>query len=325
MGEVLYDDRNKLLDYFRRLRSNRMGKEADNRELYTLGSAAGVSNDLTFLAGLRRRIKLAGNGPRGLAVVNSKAYVAEYFTDTLGIVELEPESRSRLGRLALGPKPRLTVRRRGRMLFSDARLCFQHWQSCASCHPDGRTDGLNWDLVNDGIGNLKNTKSLLLAHKTPPVMSSGIRASAEAAVRAGFRHILFTHPPETDAVAIDTYLKSADPVPRPYLAGGQLSPAAKRGKNLFFSERVGCSTCHAGSLYTDMRMYNVGSKTPCDRRREFDTPALIEVWRTAPYLHDGRYTTVKELIAKGRHGKERGNIDLSEQEINDLVEFVLSL
>ena len=43
---------------------------------------------------------------------------------------------------------------------------------------------LNWDLLNDGVGNPKNTRSLLLAHKTPPAMFLGVRANAEAAVRA---------------------------------------------------------------------------------------------------------------------------------------------
>jgi len=43
-------------------------------------------------------------------------------------------------------------------------------------------------------------------------------------------------------------------------------------------------------------------------------------------MHDGRYTTIKELIAEGKHGKEHGELEaLDEQQINDLVEFVLSL
>jgi len=325
VGEVLYDDRTELLDYFRRLRAHLKGEELEGGELYTLGSAAGVSNDLTFLSGLRRRIKLNGKGPRGIAVVGSKAYISEYFTDTLGVVDLEHKSSKQAGSLALGPAPQLTTKRRGQMLFNDAELCFQYWQSCASCHPQGRMDGLNWDLVNDGIGNLKNTKSLLLAHKTPPAMSSGVRGSAEEAVRGGIEHILFTEPSEKDAAAIDTYLKSLEPVPSPYLEHHQLSLKAERGKKLFFSDKVGCSECHPAPLYTDMKGHDVGSKSPCDHRQAFDTPTLIEVWRTAPYLHDGCYTTVKELITKGRHCGPESDVELNEQQINDLVEFVLSL
>lgn len=325
VGEVLYDDRTELLDYFRRLRARLKGEEPQGGELYTLGSAAGVSNDLTFLSGLRRRIKLKGKGPRGIAVVGSKAYIAEYFTDTLGVADLEHKSSKQASSLALGPVVQPTTKRRGQMLFNDAELCFQHWQSCASCHPQGRMDGLNWDLVNDGIGNLKNTKSLLLAHKTPPAMSSGVRGSAEEAVRGGIEHILFTEPSEKDAAAIDTYLKSLEPAPSPYLEHHQLSLKAERGKKLFFSDKVGCSECHPAPLYTDMKGHDVGSKSPCDHRRAFDTPTLIEVWRTAPYLHDGCYTTVKELITKGRHGGPESDVELNEQQINDLAEFVLSL
>ena len=45
-----------------------------------------------------------------------------------------------------------------------------------------------------------------------------------------------------------------------------------------------------------------------------------------PTLHDGRYTTIKELLVDGKHGLRGGRSDdLSEQEIDDLVEFVLSL
>jgi YVTN family beta-propeller protein len=325
MGEVVYDDRNELLDYFRRLRATSRGKPAESGELYTLGSAAGVSNDLTFLAGLRRRIKLKGKGPRGIAIIGSKAYIAEYFSDTLGVVELESKLPNIVQELALGPKPKLTDRRRGEMFFNDAKLCFQHWQSCASCHPDGRMDGLNWDLTNDGIGNLKNTKSLILSHKTPPVMSSGVRALAEEAVRGGIKHILFTDQNEQDAAAIDEYLKSIEPIPSPYLVEGKLSRSARRGRKLFFSEKTGCSKCHTGPLYTDMQMHDIGSKSPCDHRKNFDTPILIEVWRTAPYFHDGRCTTVKESVSKCKNHKEGGEVELDEQQIDDLVEFVLSL
>jgi len=43
-------------------------------------------------------------------------------------------------------------------------------------------------------------------------------------------------------------------------------------------------------------------------------------------MHDGHYTTIKELIVKGKHGNSGGDVDkLSEPEIEDLVEFVLSL
>jgi hypothetical protein len=43
-------------------------------------------------------------------------------------------------------------------------------------------------------------------------------------------------------------------------------------------------------------------------------------------MHDGSYVTLKDLIAKGKHGKFGGDVEgMTEREIDDLVEFVLSL
>jgi len=296
----------------------------DDRYAYSHGTSAGVPNDLAFLVDLRRRVKVEGNGPRGIAVVGDKVYTTEYFTDSLGIVELESEWRRSGESVPLGPAPKMSQQRRGEMLFHDAHLCFQHWQSCASCHPDARVDGLNWDLLNDGLGTPKNVRSMLLAHKTPPSMSLGVRATAEEAVRAGIKHIQFAVRPEEEAVAIDEYLKSLKPVPSPLLVNGKLSQAAERGKKIF--EQVGCAKCHPAPLYSDLKQHDVNSKGKYDRQRKFDTPTLIECWRTAPYMHDGHYTSMKDLFTTGKHGVLGGPVDkLKDQELNDLVEFVLSL
>ena len=226
----------------------------------------------------------------------------------------------------LGPPVVWDIIRRGEVLFHDAVYCRQQWQSCVSCHPDARADGINWDLLNDGINNHKNTKSLLLSHETPPSMATGVRPDAETAVRAGVNGILFAYIPQTDYFAIDEYLKSLRPVPSPYLVNGKLSDSAKRGKLLFNDARTSCSLCHPESNdYTDLKSHDVGT-TGLDYYKAYDTPTLIEVWRTAPYLHDGRYATIRELIVEGKHFAHDDRLDLlTEQEIDDLVEFVLSL
>lgn len=284
-----------------------------------------VPNDLSFLVGLQRRLRLTGNGPRGLVVIGTKVYTAEYFTDSLGVLDINPEQFPKARSVPLGPKTTLTKTRKGEMLFHDASLCFQHWQSCASCHPGGaRTDALNWDLLNDGIGNPKNTKNLLLAHKTPPSMSLGARANAEAAVRAGIRHIQFVVRPEEDAVVIDEYLKSLEPVQSPHLVKGRLNGTAKQGESIF--KKAGCSSCHPSPLYTDLRKYNIGIGKDMDENQSFDTPTLIETWRTAPYLYDGRAKTIKEVLTKHNPGDKHGKTStLTNEEIDSLVEFVLSL
>jgi cytochrome c peroxidase len=180
-------------------------------------------------------------------------------------------------------------------------------------------DGLNWDLLNDGIGNPKNNRSMLLSHQTPPAMSLGIRDTAETAVRAGIRFIQFTVQPPEVAEAIDAYLKSLQPVPSPHLVKGKLSPAAKRGRAVF--QRAACGTCHAGPLYTDLQRYDLGTTKGLDAGKALDTPTLIESWRTAPYLYDGHAVTIREALADHPSPPPA----LTDAERADLCAFILSL
>ena len=291
------------------------------------GTAAALTNGPSFILDSRRRIKLskADLGPRAVVVAGQTAWVADYFSDTLDVVDLAAR-RPRPVSIPLGPKPEMSPARQGEFYFNDAGICRQGWQSCYSCHPgDARSDELNWDLINDGIGNPKNTKSLLLAYDTPPSMSLGVRATAEIAVRAGIEHVLFTKQPETVAAALDAYLKSLRPVPSPRLVNGRLSEAAERGKKLF--DQAGCANCHPPGLFTDLHAYNVGTRRSFDGATDkFDTPTLVEVWRTSPYLHDGSAVTLRDVLTvcnpRGWHGDLRG---YSDQEVDDLCEYVLSL
>jgi YVTN family beta-propeller protein len=271
---------------------------------------------------LWRRVPLPGKGPRALAAVGAKIYAAQYFSDSLAVADPARENAP-VSSIALGPTPQLTLERRGELLFNDATICYQRWQSCASCHPDARADGLTWDLLNDGTGTTKNTKSMLLAHRTPPAMSEGVRETAEDAVRSGITHILFSDRPEHEPAAIDAYLKALRPVPSPHLVDGHLSPAAERGRKLFAADELGCARCHPAPLYTDLRSHDVGSRGYFEHATRFDTPTLVEAWRTAPYLHDGRWPTIRELLTAGKHGLD--GAELSPRDLDDLVEFVLSL
>jgi hypothetical protein len=54
----------------------------------------------------------------------------------------------------------------------------------------------------------------------------------------------------------------------------------------------------------------------------WDTPTLIEVWRTAPYLVDGRAATLREVFSDHKHGVMK---NLTENELDELTEFVNSL
>ncbi len=284
-----------------------------------------IPNDLGFILGLRRRLPLPGNGPRGVIVAGGEAVVAQYFSDSLARIGIaDAGSRPAARHIRVGEPVAPTAIRRGEIAFHDALLCFQQWQSCATCHPDARADAVNWDLLNDGIGNPKNTRTMLYSHETPPVMITGIRPQAEVAVRAGFRFIQFAVVPEDVTAAVDDYMRALRPLPSPFLVDGRLSESARRGERLYDS--AGCIQCHSGPYKTDGRIYDVGTGPDELGITRFVTPPLLEVWRTAPYLYQGQAATMKEVFtrfnASDRHGRTS---NLTEQELADLVEYVLSL
>lgn len=284
------------------------------------GTKEQLSYDLRFLYGIRHRIPLVGNGPRKMAVSEDgkQLYIPTYFSDTMNLFRVADNTVAQAVALVKGRTE--TDVQAGERIFNDASFCFQNWQSCNGCHPgDARTDGMNWDLMNDGIGNSKNCKSLLYSFFTPPCMISGIRANAAIADRKGFTHIQFYDIPEDMALKVDAYVKSLRAVPSPYLVNGQLSEKAKRGKLVF--EKLKCDECHNGDFYTDMQMHRIGQDIEFENG--WDTPTLREVWRTAPYLFDGRAATMKEVFEVHRHGIEDKKV--SAKDIDALVEYVNSL
>ncbi len=275
-----------------------------------------LSYDLHLLHGIRQRVPLEGNGPRRMLLRGEEVIIPTYFADILNTVHVPT---AKVESVNLNPKRSETDEQKGERYFNDAAYCFQNWQSCNGCHPgDARTDGLNWDLLNDGIGNSKNCKSLLFSHVTAPSMITGIRADAETAVRKGFTHIQFFQVDEERALCVDAYLKALRPLPSPYLVDGKLSEKAERGRVIY--DELRCGFCHSGPYYTDRKKHVIGDDV--EMEDGWDTPTLREVWRTAPYLFDGRARTMQEVFSIHKHGI-RGKI--SPEEVEELSEYVLSL
>jgi cytochrome c peroxidase len=105
----------------------------------------------------------------------------------------------------------------------------------------------------------------------------------------------------------------------------QLSDQEKRGFEMFFTEfdplrgqrGADCFHCHGGALFTDHQFHNNGLDVlPSDTGREritgeardhgkFVTPSLRNVALTAPYMHDGRFKTLDEVVEHYDHGVQR--------------------
>lgn len=124
-----------------------------------------------------------------------------------------------------------------------------------------------------------------------------------------------------------------------------LSLSAKRGMDLFFSDKTRCSVCHSGVIFTDDKFHNTGVKTHYyDRGRyyitgdntdrgKFLTPSLRNCELTSPYMHDGEIKKLEDVIENyNKGGKLFINKDtlirplnLTSQDKSDLLEFLKSL
>ena len=270
---------------------------------------SGLSSDdivggesLSLSVALVTRKATYAEGVRCVALAGDTAFLPGYFSETIDMWNVAGGDARLAGWIKLHPGEEPTPKtpeRRGEQYFCDAEdLCLGGWQSCHSCHPFGRSDALKWDLENDGNGNYKNDKSLLYAHITKPSMITGVRGDAMVATRSGLKYILFVEPTsvEEKATNIDEYLASLRAVPSPYLQKGRLSDAARRGKKVFY--RLNCHQCHPAKTYFTDKKQHIGLKGADDIGKYdgiWDTPTLHEVWRTAPYFHDGRTTDMKDL------------------------------
>ena len=137
---------------------------------------------------------------------------------------------------------------------------------------------------------------------------------------------------ELDALA--AYTNSHRFTMSPYAKGG-LSDAAKRGRELFQSDAVGCAKCHSGPFYTDSQsgkpsvMHDVGTghDDPGEKMGpKYDTPTLLSLYRTAPYLHHGKAATLTDVLTTANKGDKHGQTShLSKAQVADLVEFLKAL
>jgi cytochrome c peroxidase len=119
---------------------------------------------------------------------------------------------------------------------------------------------------------------------------------------------------------------------------GALSEPARRGMALLFSNRLACSTCHAGFTFSGPAAWEGGPKPEPTFHDNglggrFRAPTLRNVAVTAPYMHDGRFATLEEVVdhyakggtaSPGRSPLVRG-FSITEAEKRDLVEFLKSL
>ncbi len=293
-------------------------------------TAAGVDmrRDFTSMLDSRQRVGVNVKGPRALAVVGSSVFTAGYFDDSAAVMEKFEISLSTTQAAAtylIGEPQPPTGERRGESYFYDATLAFQKWHSCSSCHPFGRTDGLNWILGGGTITAPKNTKGLVYSWWTPPMMwDGGHRGDMQTSIAFSVELELFRTPTTSITSPLDTFFMNIKPVPSPNLRKGKLSEAAQRGKVIYCNrEKADCIICHPGPLFTDKKLWNAGVPDDYGVTIQWATPSRIEAWRTGPYGHLGGFWNVREICELPGHS--RASSKLTDEEMDDLMAYVLSL
>jgi len=280
-----------------------------------------------------------GRNPRQLALSadGSRLFVAERLDDSVLVVDAD--TLRPLGRIVLGDGGLEDPIRRGERVFTSSAYTFQHQFSCRSCHPDGHVDGLSYDFDGDGIGdNLLDNRSLQGVAGTGPFKWNGKNASLEIQCGPRFAKVLMrTEPfPSKELHDLTTFIKSLPPPTVNRMTDGKLSPAQERGRAIFFATKTSdgkpipvsnrCVTCHAPPLYTVRLPFNVGTKGQYDTTEAFDTPHLLGVADTAPYLHDGRAQTLEEIWTLYSTNDSHGVTSyMNKIQLNDLVEFLKTL
>jgi DNA-binding beta-propeller fold protein YncE len=260
-----------------------------------------------------RRLALSGDG-NTLVVSNTLA-------DSLTVIDARTFQVHR--HIALGDaKP--DAARRGEILFHSGRMTFLGQFSCASCHPGGGADGLNWDLSRDGIGNFLNTRSLRGVADTAPYGWHGTSPTLADRI-AGTLRLTHRHEPiGTEVDDLTAYLRTLAPL-RPLPMSDAQRAAGNRGK-LLFEGKAQCNACHQGVTFSDTLTHDVGTKSNGDVADRFDTPSLRGVARTAPYLHHGQAATLEEIFTKFNERQRHGAAHLlTPREREDLLAYVRGL
>jgi mono/diheme cytochrome c family protein len=157
-------------------------------------------------------------------------------------------------------------------------------RACASCHIDGLADGLVWNTPRGA----RSTPVLAgRVDREGPFGWNGESKSLDFHVNATIRTNLGGHGlPADDVADLVAYLRAMPAPPRPDTASATLA----RGAAIFASDAAGCASCHTDG-HTDGARHDVKSGG------SFVTPSLVGLARSAPYFHDGRYTTLDELLA----------------------------
>lgn len=297
-------------------------------------------NDLSASANYVTARIAVGKNPRGVAMSTDgkRLYVANRMDDTLSVIDTTGNKSVKT--IGLGGSRHISALRRGEQLFTTSRYAFQGQFSCANCHIDSTFDGLTWDLEPDGFGkDIVDNRLIENLSGTEPFKWNG--GNPSMAQECGPRTEMYFYrsqsylPPEVADLV--EYIYSLPSRPNRFrLPDGQLTAAQERGRDIFYRkadkfgnpipEKNQCGYCHSGPKHTSQKQFDVGTGKWTDRSPIFDTPQLVNIALTAPYLHDESARSLEEIwTVFNPHDQHGATNDLTKDELNDLIEYLKTL
>ena len=206
---------------------------------------------------------------------------------------------------------------RGADLFrrgQDGRLSTGGFMACASCHPEGRTDGLSWRIEGH------NLQTPLLAGRvmgTHPFKWDGKDADLPTSLTNTIGRLGGAGLSPVEIQQLQSFLQSLPQPTAPTVDGDAIA----RGQQLFDSAETGCRACHDGPQLADGAQHDLATNIG-----NVDTPSLIGLAHTAPYYHDGSARTLRALLTdKGSIHDMGETAHLEAQQLDDLIAYLESL
>jgi cytochrome c peroxidase len=200
--------------------------------------------------------------------------------------------------------------RRGR----DHRVSTGGFMACASCHPEGRSDGLSWRIEGH------NLQTPLLAGRlvgTHPYKWDGKDSDLPTSLRNTVGRLGGSGLSASEARDLQAFLEGLPKPETPTID----KAAIARGQAIFTSEEAACSACHQGDKLADGQQYDFATNLV-----QVDTPSLVGLAYSAPYYHDGSARTLRALLTDKASIHGMGNTSqLDDAQLDDLIAYLESL
>ena len=281
-----------------------------------------------------------GAGPSGIAVdeAHDVAYVDNALDQSITRLRLTQSFASPAPLLPIDltlirklPSPYSDAALQGRRFFFDAtntQITPSGVVSCASCHPGGSDDGLVWFIHTSTIPLKRRRTPHLGNSKSPtaPFHWNGQFATMNDLAESTITGLMAGLGLGVDATTFQAYIDEI--VTTPVLPVTDAAAVA-RGSTLFHTGgSKPCALCHSGAEQTDDLMHavlNPMSLHSDDVFPQANTPALHAVFLQAPFFHDGRASSLRDVLTRADAAEMLGGQVLSSVDVSDLIAYLNSL